>query len=789
MHSSQAGWFNEEERGGMADFVNVYLEHYDSLAEEALEGMRAEPEFGPILGAFTPELWASEVERGKQRIRAVLAGDLEPMLQNMKVQGTSYAVMGIPLLTWYRVVKSVTRNLVGHILKAYEREPERQRKALMSMQAFFDWGMAMLSDIYLTASEDARKRSENRFQRLSEAGFLGIVEAKHDGTVVEANDAYLAILGRSREDLVAGKLSWLAVTPPEWAAGDNVAKADLRSTGITLPHEKEYLRPNGERVPVLVGGASLDEDTAIAFVLDLTEQKQLEQFRSRSLRLESENRRVIEANRLKSEFLANMSHELRTPLNAIIGFAELIHSHQVTPEMPEYAEFVTDILTSGRHLLQLINDVLDLSKVEAGRLEFRSEHVKLSKIVNEVVSILRTTASKKQLTVTTDLDPRLDTLYIDAARLKQVLYNYVSNALKFTDPGGSVIIRARPEAPNFFRLEVEDTGIGIAQRDLPRLFTEFQQLDAGASKAQQGTGLGLALTKRLTEAQGGSVGVTSVEGKGSTFFALLPRTALGGEPMPESKRLPGAPGAPRILVVEDDPRDQATVVKALTSVGYAVDTASTGAQAVERCRSQEYDAITLDLLLPDSSGLEVLQAIRASTLNRDVTVIVITVVAESGAAAGYAVHDILAKPVAASALITSLERAGVHPERKGHVLVVDHDSSTTEAMLATLTQLGYRGVVAHEGPKALSMAVEDPPIAVILDLLLPEMDGFEFLERFRKLPRCKAVPVIVWTEKNLNLVEYRRLERAVQGVLKKGHDAGSVILEALRLFLPPTARP
>ncbi len=789
MHSSQASWFNDEERAGMADFVRVYEEHYEPIAHAVLHAMSAEPEFSSFLAAMTPELWGIEVQRGKERLHGVRNGDLTAYVQNLKEQGTLFAQRGIPLLKWYRVVKSVTPALLSQLLKTYEKEPERQRRAVLSMIAFNEWAMAMLSDIYLTASEEARRFSENRFRRLSDAGFLGIVEVRHDGVVIGANDAYLSMLGRTREEMIAGKVNSHAVTPPEWETQDAAARQELKATGVTLPHEKEYLKPNGERVPVLVGGASLDEGTAIGFVLDLTEQKQLEQFRSRSLKLEIENKRVHEASRLKSEFLANMSHELRTPLNAIIGFAELIHSQQVTPEMPEYSEFVHDILTSGKHLLQLINDVLDLSKVEAGRLEFHSEHVDLRKIVHEVVAILRTAAAQKQLTVSVEIDPHLDKLYIDAARLKQVLYNYISNALKFTEPGGSVMIRAKPEAPHFFRLEIEDTGIGIAEKDIPRLFTEFQQLDAGANKSQQGTGLGLALTKRLTEAQGGSVGVTSTLGKGSTFYALLPRTALSGEPLPESKRIPGAPGAPRILVIEDDPRDQANVVKALTNVGYAVDTASTGAQAVERCRTQEYDAITLDLLLPDASGLEVLQAIRASTLNRDVTVIVITVIAEGGVAAGHIVHDILAKPVAAPTLLTSLERAGVHPERKGHVLVVDDDAKATSLMVSTLTQLGYESTVAHSSSKALSIAVEDPPIAVILDLLMHDMDGFEFLDRFRRLPRCRAVPVIVWTEKNLSLVEYRRLEKAVQGIMAKGHEAGNVILESLRLFLPPTARP
>lgn len=247
------------------------------------------------------------------------------------------------------------------------------------------------------------------------------------------------------------------------------------------------------------------------------------------------------------------------------------------------------------------------------------------------------------------------------------------------------------------------------------------------------------------------------------------------------------PGAPSILVVEDEPHDQALIMRTLTEAGYSVDTASTGAQAMARCREQRYDAITLALLLPDANGLEVLQAIQHSALNRDVPVIVITVVTEGGAAAGFTVHDILAKPVSGPSILASLERAGVRAERVGPVLVVDDDAASIRLMAATLGQLGYRTAPAARGAEALAIAAKEPPFAVILDLVMPEMDGFEFLERFRALPRCKTVPVIVWTMKDLSVADYRRLEASVQGILQKGHAAGTVVLEALRMFLPAHA--
>jgi signal transduction histidine kinase len=247
-----------------------------------------------------------------------------------------------------------------------------------------------------------------------------------------------------------------------------------------------------------------------------------------------------QSNRFKSSFLANMSHELRTPLNAIIGFAELLYDGQVTPDMPEHKEFLGDILTSGRHLQQLINDVLDLSKVEAGKLEFRPEPIHLAKVVAEVLATLRAAANGKRIQVVADISLDLGRIVLDPGRLRQVLYNYVSNALKFTSEGGCITVRARPEGVDAFRLEVQDTGIGIARDDLERLFGEFQQLDAGAAKRHAGTGLGLALTKRLVEAQGGSVGVLSTLGTGSTFFAILPlrasvQVASSGDSRPASR--------------------------------------------------------------------------------------------------------------------------------------------------------------------------------------------------------------------------------------------------------------
>jgi signal transduction histidine kinase len=238
--------------------------------------------------------------------------------------------------------------------------------------------------------------------------------------------------------------------------------------------------------------------------------------------LEAQNRRIQEAARLKSEFVANMSHELRTPLNSIIGFAELIADARFGPLPVKYQEFATILHRSAQHLLQLINDILDLAKVESGKIDFQPARVDLSVAAREATAIITGLAAKRRIKVTMDVDPTVPLAYLDPMRLKQILYNYLSNAVKFTNEGGCVTLRVRPEAGNQFRIEVEDTGIGIRPEDEHRLFIEFQQLDASTAKKFPGSGLGLALTKKLVEAQGGTVGVSSVFGSGSTFFATLP---------------------------------------------------------------------------------------------------------------------------------------------------------------------------------------------------------------------------------------------------------------------------
>jgi PAS domain S-box-containing protein len=373
---------------------------------------------------------------------------------------------------------------------------------------------------------------------------------------------------------------------------------------------------------------SAEQRVIYASARDITEIKAFEQeLKRNNLELESRNRRIEEASRLKSEFLANMSHELRTPLNGIIGFSELMYNEDVGPLSPDHKEFVGDILASGRHLLQLINDILDLSKVEAGKLEMRPEETDLTRLIQEVCDITRTLASKKNIEIKVSVDPLVRDVFLDSGKLKQVLYNYLSNALKFTPERGKVHIVATAEGNGEFRLEVQDSGIGIDEKDMPKLFVEFQQLDGGASKKYQGTGLGLALTRKIVEAQFGRVGVTSKVGHGSTFFAILPVRMPGASPVAADFVAPAGvrpESSARVLVVDDDPALLKLMSTTLRSLGYEPVCTSDGVEGLAAVDEMKPDAIVLDLLMPKMGGLEFLERLRAHPPNRSIPVIVWT---------------------------------------------------------------------------------------------------------------------------------------------------------------------
>jgi PAS domain S-box-containing protein len=597
--------------------------------------------------------------------------------------------------------------------------------------------------------------------------------------ILEVNPAALALFGYSLDEMRAIEPGGLSA-PTQGGRPADVAIADVmgsaRTTGGTVgPFDWLYRGKSGEDLPCEVRMVPLptaDRHLTRMSIVDLRPRQRVDELRRRAAELETQNRRIEEANRLKSEFLANMSHELRTPLNAIIGFAELLHDGRVEPASTQHREFLGDILASGRHLLQLINDVLDLTKVEAGKLELRPEPVDAGQIVREVVAVQRTAAAAKQLHVAVAVDAEVGVVHVDPGRLKQVAFNFISNAIKFTPDGGSITVQVTvdPDVPERFRLAVSDTGAGIATTDHARLFVEFEQLESGANKRHQGTGLGLALVKRLVEAQGGSVGVASAIGRGSTFHATLPRHA---------EAVQAAVDGPTVLIVAADAADRDALARALAAAGFAIDEAGTGADAIAWTRMRGFDAIAIASGLTDTTVVDVVAALRRRPATRDVPVIV---VGEAAAELDrYAVHDVLARPVDAAALTASLARAGVVPDQPGGVLVVDDDVSALRLMDAALAQQGIVSITRSTGAGGLEAAARLHPSAIVVDLVMPGMDGAEFLIHLRRLPAHAHTPVVVWTVKDLDAAERERLGRSAQRIVTKGDSPLGVVhqLQAL----------
>ena len=471
-----------------------------------------------------------------------------------------------------------------------------------------------------------------------------------EGHIQRLNPAWERTLGFSAAEMCSK--AWVEFVHPEDRQRGLEALDRFRSGAEVLQLELRFLAKSGP-YKWLVGSAApaLDRGLVFAAMSDITDRKNLEeQLRSQNLKLEERNRRIEAASRMKSEFLSNMSHELRSPLNGIIGFSELLYDGKLGALAARPREFVGRIHASASHLLQLINGVLDLSRIEAGHLEFHPERLLVSQVIEEVTGILSALAAEKRIRIEAEIEVEADDVTIDPGKLRQVLYNYLSNALKFTGENGRAVVRLKSEGAAEFRLEVSDTGIGVSEQDLGRLFVEFQQLDATMAKHYQGTGLGLAVTKRIVEAQGGKVGVASTLGEGSTFFAVLPRI-----PWKSSVRDRVA----SVLVIDYQGPDRFLLTRMLESNGYLVETAATCNEAYDKCRTRRFDAITFDLVLPDPPVWEGLLRIRSLERHRKTPVIVIYGSERANLEIPGGVQGFLTKPVRPDHLLEALKQVGV----------------------------------------------------------------------------------------------------------------------------------
>jgi adenylate cyclase len=513
---------------------------------------------------------------------------------------------------------------------------------------------------------------------------------------------------------------------------------------------------------------------------DITELKH------RQIELEQAREQAEQANKTKSQFLASMSHELRTPLNAIIGYSEILQEDVVDLGRDTVASDLKKIEGAGRHLLGLINDILDLSKVEAGRMDVFIEDVEIVPLLEEVHAIIVPLADKNGNVTEFQMAENLGTMRTDRTKLKQSLLNILSNASKFTNNGRLTLVADRFERErSMVRFAISDTGIGMTEEQLGRLFEAFSQADVSTTKKYGGTGLGLAITRHFCQLLGGEITVNSRPGEGSTFTITLPdRPSLPTQAkLADVQHLPGeVDGAPIVLVVDDDPAARELLTANLKSTGYRLVQAANGEEALSLARMLRPDAITLDVIMPKPDGWEVLNALKADANLRDIPVIIVTVLSDRGIGLSLGAVDVLTKPVDRArliALIHSLLR------RDGPVLVVEDDAGAREMIRQTIEKMGLPVSEAVDGRQALAWLTDHPtPAMILLDLIMPEMDGFEVLDALAAHAKWREIPVIVITAKQLTTAERERLLGQAQKVIAKGTasrlDIAAAISEAVR---------
>ena len=522
----------------------------------------------------------------------------------------------------------------------------------------------------------------------------------------------------------------------------------------------------------------------VATYADITELKQREE------ELEKAMEQAQTANRAKSAFLANMSHELRTPLNAIIGYSEMLHESAQDDGLTHLTDDLNMIQDAGRHLLGLISNILDLSKIEAGKLEVYMENVALSELLEEVRTIIAPLARRNGNRLEIACRPDVGELQTDRTKLKQSIINLLSNASKFTSNGviGLEVRRTEHNAAPFVSFAISDTGIGMTPEQVAKLFQPFTQADESTTKRFGGTGLGLAITKHICETLGGQVTVQSVPGQGSTFTIILPdrsRAAAEAVSRPIESTIPDDGSGPLVLVIDDDPIARDLLKSMLRKEGWRVAEAEHGEAGLALARQIRPAAITLDIMMPHVDGWAVLTSLKSDPVLAQIPVIVVTVITDRGVALSLGANDFMTKPIDRGRL-AGLLRTLVSGRRT--VLIVDDDAKSRELTCRQLKRLNVDVAQARDGREAIILLSEGlKPGVILLDLMMPQMDGFAVLDEIGKQAEWQDIPVVILTGMDLSPEERDRLQGRVSEVIAKGSIDARDLATIVRQNLLPRA--
>ncbi|KQV85412.1 response regulator [Rhizobacter sp. Root1221] len=679
---------------------------------------------------------------------------------------------------------------VGVLTRAFAQMAARVRELVGTLQQ-------RVAD--LERSDAALRSGQTRLQQMIDSNLAGIVFFDLEGRVIEANDAYLRIVGYDRNDLREGRIHRATLTPPEYRDATDRAMAEVRALGACRPYEKEYIRKDGSRVPVLVGVASPEpgSEHAVGFVLDQTASKQA--------RIERDARAAAElASLAKSEFLTQMSHELRTPLNGILGFAQILQRDKTLTERQARGLKIID--ESGQHLLTLINDILDLSRIDAAKLDLYPTEVNLPVFLQVVGDIIRVKAEEKSLLFVYQATPDLPaTIRVDEKRLRQVLLNLLSNAIKFTDTGQVTLRATRLQSPGTgaeadatarLRFEVEDEGIGMSEAQLARLFRPFEQV-ADVKRREGGAGLGLAISRQLVRLMGGDIQVRSRPSEGSVFaFEIeVPAMQTQGQALTARGVPIGYEGARRkILVVDDVPQGRALLLDALATLGFEMAEAGNGEEALAAVARFRPDLIVMNLVMPMMDGFEATRRLRLLPEGAKLPVIAASANASAQTQArcrAVGANAFISKPIELKALLDAIaatldltwlreepaaptERAPLSgapraapgqaarhatrsarseedladhwPSLRGaRILLVEDNAFNKELALEILSRAGIVVSVACDGQVALEMLRRERFDGVLMDCQMPVMDGYTATRALRQQVQWRDLPVIAMT--------------------------------------------
>jgi PAS domain S-box-containing protein len=650
---------------------------------------------------------------------------------------------------------------------------------------------------------DQRLRDQHFYTRsLIESNIDALMTTDPRGIITDVNKQTEALTGCTRDELIGAPFKNYFTDPASAQAGIKRVLAEGKVTNYELIARAR----DGTLTDVSYNATTFhDRDRNLQGVFaaarDVTERKRFEQA------LEQKNAELEEASRMKSEFLANMSHELRTPLNAIMGFSELLTDGLVGDMTEKQRGFIGDIFSSGKHLLSLINDILDLSKVEAGKMMLDIEPVQLSSLFANSLSIVRERATARQINLSMDAPATLDSISADGRKVKQIVYNLLANAVKFTGERGKVTLtasyvsRAEVGAPStawatrifpladsgfqsFLRISVLDTGIGISPDELQHLFKPFNQIDSSLARKFEGTGLGLAMVKLLAELHGGTVSVESAVGEGSCFTVWIPRRAPGEHEQPrlEAKPVTGTepptaavlestlPQSRTALIVEDDLKAAELIRVQLEAEGFHVLHAASGEDGLALAKQRPLSLITLDIMLPHMDGWEFLNQLRQVPALRRIPVVIISIVADRSRGFALGAAAVLQKPISREELYDALVESGLFVPAQAkalRVLIVDDDPTAAELIAVRFEGLASSVLRAHGGREAIGVARREKPDLIVLDLMMPDVSGFDVVAELSGDPATAGIPIIVVTAVHITDEDRDRLNGFVRAIVEE----------------------